>query len=185
MRVQSLMSLSTLISVKDTFLTPQRKLRQHIKALSLESFFDKKIVQLLLNFAKKDSTVIDELGPIIMEDDYNSSIGNALFFSGYFEEQEIAFFLNKLSQDNEPVILDVGANIGLHTVRWAKAFSKTKIFSFEPSPDTRNILERNIVRNKIYKKVTIVPQAVSNIPGNANFLCCEDNDYSSLKDTQR
>ena len=179
------MSLNTLIRAGDTSWTPRRKLRKYTKTLFSESVFDKKTVQALLNFVKRDSTVIDNLGSIIMEYDYNSAIGNALFFSGYFEEKEIVFFLNKLSQDNEPVILDVGANIGLHTIKWAKAFSKVKIFSFEPSPNTRNILERNIVRNEICKKVTIVPQAVSNVPGNANFLCCEDDAYSSLKDTRR
>jgi hypothetical protein len=46
-------------------------------------------------------------------------------------------------------------------------------------------LERNISRNSLTGSVVVVPQAVSEKSGYETFFCCDDNAYSSLKDTQR
>ena len=53
------------------------------------------------------------------------------------------------------VILDIGANVGSHTVYWALERSARKIYSFEPLLDTFNILKTNIKLNNLSDRVDI------------------------------
>jgi FkbM family methyltransferase len=163
----------------------QRKLRRVINSRLGDNSFDNRTVQKLLGFTKTGLRVVDNIQGLQMEYDYSSFIGNRLFFYGFFEEDEISFVFNKLSDKSAPVIFDIGSNIGLHTVRWSKVSSKAKVFAFEPSPETRDILERNISRNSLTERVVVVPQAVSDKSGHETFFCCDDDAYSSLKDTKR
>jgi len=141
-----------------------RRIRRHLKSLAWDNLFNYKLVQILLGFTKNGLIIVDNLQNIKIEYSCSSVIGNELFFSGFFEENEIIFFTNKLAIDDEPVILDVGANIGLHTIKWLKSIPKATAFAFEPSPETRDFFEKS---------------------GYETFFCCDDNAYSSLKDTQR
>ncbi|WP_319530892.1 FkbM family methyltransferase [uncultured Cohaesibacter sp.] len=45
------------------------------------------------------------------------------------------------------VVLDIGANIGNHSVYWGKYSKADAIHGFEPVPETFSILERNIALN--------------------------------------
>lgn len=56
--------------------------------------------------------------------------------------------INKYLPENA-VILDIGANIGSHTVYWALERNAKKIYSFEPLDATYEILERNVELNKL------------------------------------
>lgn len=47
------------------------------------------------------------------------------------------------------VILDIGANIGNHTIYFAKRCNALKVYSFEPIHETFNILKKNIEINNI------------------------------------
>ena len=50
----------------------------------------------------------------------------------FFEEEELAYSLSLLPKN--PVIIDIGANAGTHSVYWAKMAGAVKIFPFEPNP---------------------------------------------------
>ncbi len=164
----------------------QKKVRRFLKYNLGESSFNKiTFFQKILGFSKDGSKVIDNLSKLKIEYNFHSTIGNILFDYGYFEEDEIQFFIKKLSGDSEIFILDVGANIGLHSIKWAQALQNVKIFAFEPAIETQRVLERNIARNFLDNKVFIVPKAVSDKPGYAKFFCTEDDAYNSLKNTER
>ena len=63
------------------------------------------------------------------------------------------------------VVLDIGANIGYHTVQFARAVgSKGRVFSFEPDPDNLRVLRHN-VRTNGHDHVVIVPKAVTAVSG--------------------
>jgi len=70
-----------------------------------------------------------------------------------FYEQEILESLDKYL-NQESIVIDVGANVGNHTVYWGKITNVRKVFSFEPIKATFKILEKNITINDLTKKVT-------------------------------
>jgi FkbM family methyltransferase len=62
--------------------------------------------------------------------------------------------------DNESVLWDVGANVGLYAIYAAKA-KKADVWAFEPSIFNLEILGRNIVLNQMEDKVKIMPLALT------------------------
>lgn len=53
--------------------------------------------------------------------------------------------------ENVKIILDVGANIGNHSIYWSQLENVNKIISFEPVPKTFKLLKQNVTANKINK----------------------------------
>lgn len=65
----------------------------------------------------------------------------------HFWEEDLLRELLTFTQ--EAFILDVGANVGNHTVFWAKIAKAKHVDAFEPIYDTFHILERNVSLNKL------------------------------------
>lgn len=61
-------------------------------------------------------------------------------------------FINIFLKENA-TILDIGANIGSHSIYWAIERNATKVYSFEPLPSTFEILKKNIELNKLEDKI--------------------------------
>lgn len=74
--------------------------------------------------------------------------------------------INKYLPD-EAVILDIGANIGSHSVYWSLERNAKKIYSFEPLDYTFEILKRNIELNKLENRVEIFNYGLYNIDSKA------------------
>ena len=78
-------------------------------------------------------------------------------FGGY-ETEIIKFIVERFSEEFAGgTFVDVGAHIGSHTTRLAKYFEK--VYSFEPNPDTFNLLTLNTSR---FKNVHCIKEALSN-----------------------
>src|SRR3990167_2424357 len=63
----------------------------------------------------------------------------------YYEFEMLEFIRNNIERG---VMVDVGANIGNHTLYLAK-YCANIVLAFEPFPDTHQLLESNILQNKI------------------------------------
>lgn len=63
---------------------------------------------------------------------------------------------------NNAVILDIGANVGSHTVYWALERKAKKIYAFEPFFDTFEILKTNIQLNSLEDRVEVFNIGLSN-----------------------
>ena len=62
---------------------------------------------------------------------------------------------------NGDTVLDLGANIGVYTLIFAKLVGKSgHVFAFEPDPTNFEILSKNVKENK-HENVTLVQKAVS------------------------
>ncbi len=72
-----------------------------------------------------------------------------------FEKEEYKIGLN----NPKPLILDVGAHIGLSTIYFKTKYPKAKILSFEPNPNTAKLWRLNIKANHL-KNVKIIEAAV-------------------------
>jgi FkbM family methyltransferase len=59
------------------------------------------------------------------------------------------------------VYFDVGANIGLYSLYYAKKFIGSKVYSFECAPKNLKLLSLNVSINKVSDRVFIVPNPLS------------------------
>jgi FkbM family methyltransferase len=63
-------------------------------------------------------------------------------------------------------ILDIGANIGTHTIPFSKMVYRGHVYAFEPNEFSRKLLETNLLDNKV-GNVTSFPYAISRGNGKA------------------
>ncbi len=100
----------------------------------------------------------------------NDLISHYIRQSNNFYEIEI-FNLFKSLIPTEGVFLDVGANIGNHTLMFALNYPKSKIYSFEPSRINFELLDFN---TKTLSNVSIFKVALGSNNGIVH-INCEDN----------
>lgn len=75
--------------------------------------------------------------------------------------------INKYLPD-EAVILDIGANIGSHSVYWALEKNAKKIYAYEPLESTYEILAKNIELNHLEDKVKTFNYGLFNLDTKAS-----------------
>ncbi len=150
-----------------------------------EFLLKNKTLKRWLAFDVNNNNIRDYCLPIAIEYEKNSVIGSLLFYSGTFEEQQVQFIARILKKHDHPIVLDIGANIGWHSIWWALSSPRSSIYAFEPSMTTAKLLIKNIAHNNVASQVTHVASAVADRVGIAEFNECEDSAYSSLRDTQR
>lgn len=109
-----------------------------------------------------------------------TDIGDTLYFKGEFEQDELNICKKFIDEDS--TILDIGANIGIHTIFFSNIAVKGLVFSIEPQKSVFAILLENTKR---LKNVITLNIAVSNSLDLVNFYVAEDDAYSSLKNTKR
>ena len=71
------------------------------------------------------------------------------------------------NKDKYKIAVDIGANIGLHSIMMAKC--GWSVTSYEPDPIHFNILKNNLALNNI-SNVILKDKAVSDIPGTLEFI---------------
>ena len=109
-----------------------------------------------------------------LQTDYAEVFGNKLFLSkkglalsishyGTYEELESKIMEEKIEKGN--IVVDVGANIGLHTLNMARIVGNTgQVFAFEPDPSNFEILKKNVKINN-YKNIILEQKAVGDKHG--------------------
>jgi FkbM family methyltransferase len=85
------------------------------------------------------------------------------------------------------VLMDVGANAGLMAIPVLREVAGSRVVSFEPSPTSLPWLERTAKESEFRDRWTIVPKALSNAPGEADFAVGGSRDalYEGFKSHQR
>jgi FkbM family methyltransferase len=109
-----------------------------------------------------------------------TDIGLELLATGHFERDAIAQCANYIRPDG--IVVDVGANIGVHTVHFASFARLGRVICFEPARSTFVQLLRNVEH-----LANVIPLniALSDTTGLQPFFVAADNAYSGLKDTKR
>lgn len=104
-------------------------------------------------------------------------IGRSLEAYGEYCDFEIDTMAAFLKPDS--IVLDVGANIGTHTVALAKLVPQGKVFAFEPQKRLSNMLETNVFFNKL-GNVFLSAAAVGNACGTSEIgdLPPDDREYN-------
>ncbi len=84
-----------------------------------------------------------------------------------YKEPEILEWINNFGGGG--VFYDIGANIGLYSIYFAK-LKKGNVYSFEPSVFNLRQLAKNISLNEMSSQITIIPNPLSNLTGSADFI---------------
>jgi len=87
-------------------------------------------------------------------------------FSTPFEPLTYKFLTSNVEYSD--IFLDIGAHIGLYTIRLARRVSK--VIALEPEPQNYALLYRNVVMHGLDQKVLVLPIAISDKDGYA-MLC--------------
>lgn len=112
------------------------------------------------------------------------SIGNK-HYSIYLPNADIDYIQKKISTERQPyelemlqdiqanvsvgdLVLDVGANIGNHTLYLA-AIAECKVVSFEPNASLIEALRRSVEINQLSERVTLMPYGVGEAAGQGHF----------------
>lgn len=77
-------------------------------------------------------------------------------------ERDFLFFLKLIKNDS--IILDIGANIGIMSVHFARRFKKSTIYAFEPIPFNIKAMKR-VIRHFKLKNITVLNHALGNETG--------------------
>ena len=109
-----------------------------------------------------------------LQTDYAEVFGNKLILSkkglaltishyGTYEELEAKIMEEKIKVGS--IVVDVGANIGLHTLNMARIVGNTgQVFAFEPDPSNFEILRKNVKINN-YQNIILEEKAVGDKHG--------------------
>ena len=90
----------------------------------------------------------------------NDYITNSIQEVGVYERELYIFLVKFLELNKGAVCLDIGANIGNHTLTMALHANKT--YAFEPIPEIFELLSKNITENKLNKKTFLFDFGLSN-----------------------
>lgn len=94
----------------------------------------------------------------------------------FFEKEILESILKKaLEKHNKGVFLDIGSNIGNHTLFMFQKNLVTFAYCFEPVQDTFRILEKNISINNLQDKVKLFNVGVGESQGKAQIACYTTN----------
>ncbi len=99
----------------------------------------------------------DEAGPEFLVPIH---LGSALKVGATTWEALESKLLIANSGGDSPVMLDVGANVGLHSIRVAWARPSARLFAFEPVTANYAVMRKNILRNRLESRIESVHAAV-------------------------
>jgi FkbM family methyltransferase len=104
---------------------------------------------------------------------HDVAVSDNLLTSGTFEPFETALICNLLKPGD--VLLDIGANIGYHTVHGARAVGPSgRVISIEPARDNARLLRRNVAENG-FDNVTVFECAAGESTGRLSLYEDEEN----------
>ena len=133
-----------------------------------DNFLLKYVFRYLLNKVLKLNIKKKNPKFVIFNQDY---VSNDILIDGYYEIKELRI-LNKWLKKKIKfgVALDVGAYIGNHSIFFSKYFKK--VFSFEPNPDSFELLKLN---TKEKKNIKVFNYGLSNKKSTKNFYSYYSN----------
>ena len=112
----------------------------------------------------------------------NEDIGWRLIRDNDFESAEIGHLERYISKDS--ICADVGANIGIYSIFFARIATEGHVYAFEPHPLNRKVLALNAELNDL-KNITIHDCLIGEKEGIVNFSISSDLAYSSMLPTHR
>ena len=111
-----------------------------------------------------------EIDNLKIDLDIRESLERKIYFEKKYEEERLIYLIQKIKTHQLNIFIDVGANIGLYSLRVAKNIPNiNQVISFEPLLETFNKLKKNIIKNNLEKKIDIYNYGLS--AQSKKFIC--------------
>ena len=110
-----------------------------------------KIISNIITFFYKNRVLVKR-NDIRWSLNLNEGIDLSIFLFGKFENSilDVAKYLVK---KKNIAIVDIGSNMGVHSLRLAKIFNNSSVYSIEPTDFAYNKLSKNVSLNKQIKNI--------------------------------
>ena len=158
----------------------RRRLRKWRDRLALR-FFDTRYGRDLLIKAigKRTRFMTVDCGDHLMTFSPEDYLGRSVFVKNHFDRDHVGRLMDKLAASGISVegktLLEIGANIGTHTIYFALTGVFGRIVAVEPDPRNLELLEENVIQNGFGDLVTRMPMAVTDHEGTIEFFQHPDN----------
>lgn len=106
----------------------------------------------------------------------NDHIGNKIAQHGLYEKETLTLLLTLLKRMQQPVALDIGANIGNHALAFATCAHT--VHAFEPLPLIHDLLCRNVEQNAM-TNIRVHNLALSDSEGSDTIFMVQDGNYGA------
>ncbi len=106
----------------------------------------------------------------------NDHVGDKISRNGLYEKENLEYLLRLLGDISEPVVLDIGANIGNHTLAFATVAKH--VYAFEPIPEIFALLSTNVTQNNL-ANVTASNIALSDDTGTATIYMVTEGNFGA------
>lgn len=142
--------------------------------LFTSSSFGKKCARLFVRYIKFPCDIKIHLGKdIVYVNTWDRFVAVFLSKLSLLENTESKILKNEIKEGM--TVLDLGANIGIYTMKLARLVGQTgKVWAFEPDKNNYSLLTKNVNANK-YNNVTLVNKAVTDKTGIGKLFISEEN----------
>lgn len=113
-------------------------------------------------------------GQIVIAGNISSFLERQAYLKGGYEQQQIAEFLTRLPSARRGVILDIGANIGTHSLCFAPHFET--VHAFEPNSLIWNRFDRNVELNE-FRNIHLHCVGLGDRESEMPFYLIENNNF--------
>ena len=157
-----------------------RRLRKWRDGLA-RRFFDTRYGRDLLirAIAPRTRFVTVDCGDHLMTVSTADYLGRSVFVKNHFDRDHVGRLMGKLAEFGIGVegtaLLEIGANIGTHTVYFALTGAFSRIVAVEPDPRNLELLEENVTQNGFGDLVRRMGCAASDAEGTIEFFLHPDN----------
>lgn len=113
---------------------------------------------------------------------YRETIGLSVLARGGFEDHEVQTLASFIGPNS--VVVDVGANIGIMSIRLARALPSASIWAVEPVERNRVRLQKNATVNML-TNVEVIMAACANFDGEIEIVVPPDAAYATTTPSAR
>jgi len=106
--------------------------------------------------------------------DVTNYVDRQIALDGDFEAAQQAWLLAAMRRAGCDIFCDVGANLGLYSLRVAAAGLAPRILAFEPDARNRAQLHANLLLNRLAERVEVRAEAISDRAGSIGFAPASD-----------
>ena len=163
----------------------RRRSRKYLRRAFGDGVFAGGWSQRLLGYRIDGGCVTDRFAGMEVRYRFDSLPGRCVFLGGEYEDDDSRFCLDLLRGVENPVMIDAGANVGFHALRWLKSRPDLRLLAIEASPETAALLRQNVERNGFGSRCGVMDLALGDRETEVEFILSSDDAFSSLISNSR